>query len=124
MTRLVPSLLRPTRAAILFLSVFWAFGSAAFANLNPGDTQYNPAVNPPFAPSFVLGPVPAAYNLLKATQDFPYDYQAGNPAEAYAGTVTSNVYANGAGQLAFSYVFNNVTPPPPTEITRATINDP
>ena len=50
MSRLVASLSLPARAAILSLFAFWALGSVAFANFNPGDTQYNPQVNPPFAP--------------------------------------------------------------------------
>jgi hypothetical protein len=99
--------------------------SAALANLNPGDAQYNPAVNPPFTPSYTIGPVPPQYSTLVASTSFSYNY-AGTPAEAYSGNAISNVYKNSSGQLAFSYVFNNlnVAGGPRTEITRITINDP
>jgi hypothetical protein len=98
--------------------------------LNPGDTQYNPALNPPFSfftPSYISGPVPAGYWLL-TSRDFPYDY-AGTKDEAFSGFVRSSVYLAFDGTLAFSYVFNNLTPPTPlnpplTDIVRATINDP
>jgi len=102
--------------------------SAAQANLNPGDTEYNPAVVPPLPPpAFTIGPVPASYNVILASTVFPYNYMPGNPAEAYFGSVTSNVYQNNAGQLAFSYVFNNINPggaAPRTDISHVTINDP
>ena len=95
----------------------------------PGDTQYNPsvtAINPSFTPSFTMGPVPAQYNIPVTSNTFNYNF-AGTPAEAYSGHVVSSVFKNSSGQLAFSYVFDNLTPPaggPRTEITHATINDP
>jgi hypothetical protein len=126
----LPHLLsQPMRGLILTLGVLLALESAAVANLNPGDVQYNPtpSVSAFFTPSYTSGGVPAQYSTLVATTSFPYNYQAGNSNETYFGSVTSSVFANGSGQLAFSYVFDNLTPPgnpPPTEITHATINDP
>jgi hypothetical protein len=100
--------------------------SAALANLNPGDTQYYPPVSAafgaPFVPPYAIGPVPASYVQLNSF-NFPYNYMPGNSNEAYLGSVTSNVYQNMAGQLAFSYVFNNnnVVGGPRTEISHVTI---
>ncbi len=112
--------------AITFLLVGGST-SAAFADLNPGDVQFNPAVDPPFTPPFTIGAVPAAYSTPIASTVFPYAYVAGSSNEVYYGSVTSKVFANGSGQLAFSYVFDNLVPPaansPTTEITRVGIND-
>jgi hypothetical protein len=122
MNRLIHSVCRAARLLIVSSIALLAIESAAWANLNPGDTQYNPALSPTFTPSFSIGAVPAAYNTPVASAVFPYNYN-GTPSEAFAGTVTSSVFKNGSGQLAFSYVFTNTTPTP-SEITRATINDP
>ena len=104
--------------------------------LTPGTTEYNPGLSPPFSfftPSFVSGPLATApvakpYNIPVIFHDFPYNYN-GTINGAFAGFVSSSVWANADGQLAFEYVFNNVTPPTPpnpplTDIVRATINDP
>jgi hypothetical protein len=119
-----------------------AIGSTANAvppNLNPGDTQYNPALNPPyqfFSPNYVAGPLPANY-VLVTSAIVPYNYN-GTLNNSFFGNVTTSVYryenvGNPAdplnNTLAFSYVFNNLTPPVPpnpplTDIVRATINDP
>jgi hypothetical protein len=113
-------------AALFFAST----ASAVAPTLNPGDTQYNPALNPPntfFTPSYISGPVPAGYTQL-TFQDFPYAYN-GTKDESFNGFVRSTVYQASNGTLAFSYVFNNLAPtvpvnPPATDIVRATINDP
>src|SRR5262249_20755857 len=78
----------------------------------PGGTVYNPAVNPPFAPNYTVGGVPAAFNTVVAGPTaFPYDYLPGDNSHAYAGTITSTVFMNASGQLAFSYKFNDLVPP-------------
>ena len=96
-------------ACVALLS-FISLTSPASAQLAPGGTVYNPAVVPPFSPGYTLGGVPAAYTLL-TSQVFPYDYVAGSTSEAYFGSVTSAVYKNASGQLAFSYKFNDLVPP-------------
>jgi hypothetical protein len=131
MNRFLHSHARPARVLVLSLCAVWALESSTFANLNPGDVQYNPtpSVSAFFTPSYTSGGVPAAYSIPVDSFSFPYHYQAGNSNETYFGSVTSSVFKNGSGQLAFSYVFNNLIPPvpmnpPATEITHATINDP
>ncbi len=61
------------------------------------------------------------------TANVPYDYN-GTLNNAFSGFVTTSVYRNTTDQtLAFTYVFNNLTPfagAPLTDIVRATINDP
>ncbi len=89
-----------------------ALASSASAQLAPGGTVYNPAVNPPFTPSFTLGPVPAGFNtMVGAPLVSSYDYAMGDNSHAYSGTITSTVFKNAAGQLAFSYKFNDLVPP-------------
>jgi hypothetical protein len=106
-----------------------ALESSARAGLDPGQVEYNPALNPPFAffsPSYVTGPLPADFNHLIVSSNFPYNYD-GHQDGSFFGFVRSSVWANSAGQLAFSYAFNNLNPSPGsplTEIVRATINDP
>jgi hypothetical protein len=111
--------------------------STARADLAAGQVQYDPVLNPPytfFTPNYVAGSVPSDYNTLVVSTTFPYNYN-GQKDGSFFGFVTSSVYANNAGQLAFSYVFNNLKPPPSalnnfdpnpplTDIVRATINDP
>jgi PEP-CTERM motif len=111
--------------------------STARADLGAGQVQYDPVLNPSysfFTPSYVAGPIPSAYNILKASTKFDYNYN-GQKDGSFFGSVTSSVYANSTGQLAFSYVFDNLQPPPSllnnfdpnpplTDIVRATINDP
>ena len=97
--------------------------------LAPGGVQYNPALNPPYAfftPSYTNGPLPPAYHTLIKSTNFPYNYN-GQKDGSFQGFVTSNIWANDAGQLAFTYVFNNQNPAsgsPLTDIVRATLNDP
>ncbi len=89
-----------------------ALATSASAQLAPGGTVYNPAVVPPFAPPYTLGPVPAAFNTVVAGPTaFPYNYVQGDSSHAYSGTITSTVFKNAAGQLAFSYKFNDLVPP-------------
>jgi hypothetical protein len=96
--------------------------------LTPGSTLYNPVLNAPFTPSYIAGSLPAEFNILKATTDFPYNYN-GTLNNSFKGFVHSSVWANAAGALAFTYVFNNLDPSTPenpaplTDIVRATIND-
>src|SRR5260221_4802820 len=113
MNRILHSLVLPARVLVFSLCAAWALGSSTFANLNPGDVQYNPtpSVSTFFTPSYTSGGVPAAYSTLVTSTSFPYNYQAGNSNETYFGSVTSSVFKNGSGQLAFSYVFNNLIPP-------------
>jgi hypothetical protein len=113
------------------------FGSTASAVVGPGQTQYNPALNPPFnffTPSYTAGPLPPQFNIFVASHNFAYNYN-GQKDGSFFGFVTSSVFANNSGQLAFTYVFNNLIPPPSalngfnpnpplTDIVRATINDP
>jgi hypothetical protein len=90
--------------------------------LTPGKSMVNPA-SPlsAVAPIYTAGPVPPAYNILVASTMFPY-----TPGGSFVGFVTSKVFANNAGQLAFSYTFDNLTVPgvAGTDILRATINGP
>jgi hypothetical protein len=115
-------------ACVALLS-FISLSSPASAQLPPGGTVYNPAVVPPFPTAYTLGGVPAAYTLL-TSQVFPYGYLPGNNSEAYFGSVTSSVYKNASGQLAFSYKFNDLVPPAPPDsnqnfdINHVTISDP
>jgi hypothetical protein len=123
------------RTYLIFL-VACGYSAAAYAVIGPGQTQYNPVLNPPFnffTPSYTAGPLPPQFNILVATHNFAYNYN-GTSNGSFFGFVTSNVYANNAGQLAFTYVFNNLKPPPLpengfdpnpplTDIVRATIND-
>ncbi len=134
MNRSSPQAVSCSRLLLACLALL-GLASTASAVVGPGQTQYNPALNPPFnffTPNYTAGPVPAQFNTLIATHNFPYNYNGTNNA-AFFGFVTSNVYANNAGQLAFSYVFNNLAPapsamngfnPPLTDIVRATLNDP
>jgi hypothetical protein len=122
------------RTYLVFL-VASGYSAAAYAVIGPGQMQYNPALNPPFnffTPSYAVGPLPPQFNILVATHNFAYNYNGTNNG-SFFGFVTSSVYANNAGQLAFTYVFNNLAPapapingfnPPLTDIVRATINDP
>jgi hypothetical protein len=87
-----------------------ALASSASAQLAPGGTVYNPAVNPPFSPSYNLGPIPAGFSVVTSMSS-PYDYVQGDNSHAYSGAMVSTVYKNGAGQLAFSYQFNDAVPP-------------
>jgi hypothetical protein len=133
---------KPLAWLILFSAVL-IFASTANAvvptPLDPGVTEYNPALVagfPFFNPNYVAGPLPANYALV-TTAIVPYNYN-GTLNNAFFGNVTTSVYrynnlGNPAdplnGTLAFSYVFNNLTPPVPpnpplTDIVRATINDP
>jgi hypothetical protein len=102
--------------------------ASAAVPLAPGGTVYNPAVVPPFSPGYTPGGVPAAYTLLTSST-FPYNYMPGSANEAYNGSVTSAVYKNASGQLAFSYKFNDLvgTAPDNTvnyDINHVTISDP
>jgi hypothetical protein len=95
-----------------FISML-ALASSASAQLAPGGTVYNPAVVPPFAPPYTAGGVPAAFNTVVAgPTSFPYDYIPGDNSHAYFGSITSTVYKDGSGHLAFSYKFNDNVPPP------------
>ena len=115
-------------AAVFSASMAGAVPPALF----PGTTLYNPSPNPAFfifAPNFyVAGALPANYIFL-TSRDFPYNYN-GTKDNSFSGFVRSAVWQDPAtGQLAFTYVFNNLTPPTPsnppvTDIVRATINDP
>jgi hypothetical protein len=100
--------------------------------LNPGETQYNPALNPPFpffTPPYTAGPLPAIYSVFLISHDFPYNYN-GTKDNSFSGFVRSAVWQDPVTrELAFTYVLNNLTPPfppnpPLTDIVRATINDP
>jgi PEP-CTERM motif len=97
--------------------------------LPPGATLYNQVLNPVvFSPNYITGPLPAAFHVLVASQNFPYNYN-GTLNNSFSGFVQSKVWANDAGALAFTYIFNNLQPPgnenpPLTDIVRATINDP
>jgi hypothetical protein len=128
MNRLDPQAVSCSRLLLACLALL-GLASTASAVVGPGQTQFNPALNPPFSfftPSYTAGPVPAQFNTLVATHNFPYNFNGTNNA-AFFGFVTSSVYANNAGQLAFSYVFNNLAPTPSaplTDIVRATLNDP
>jgi hypothetical protein len=118
--------LASVKFALICVCALLLLPSAALADLNPGDTQYNPQVNPPFNPSFTVGPVPAAYNIPVASMSFPYAFN-GTSSGAYNGSVLSSVFKNSSGQLAFSYVFDNLLPPAGgvrTDISHATVNDP
>ncbi len=122
------------RTCLLFLAAC-SYSAAASAVVGPGQTQYNPVLNPPFnffTPNYAAGPLPAQFNTLVATHNFAYNYN-GTLNGAFFGSVTSSVWANNAGQLAFTYVFNNLAPAPSainnfnptlTDIVRATLNDP
>jgi hypothetical protein len=132
---------KPLALLILFSSVlvFAATASAVVPTpLDPGVTEYNPALNPAFpffTPNYVAGPLPANYALV-TTFNVPYNYN-GTMNNAFFGHVATSVYrynnpGNPAdplnGTLAFGYVFDNLTPPVPpnpplTDIVRATIND-
>ena len=51
------------RAALLQVLVASSLDSIARADLGPGQVQYNPALNPPFAfftPSYISAPLPSA----------------------------------------------------------------
>jgi len=84
-----------------------------------------------FTPDYVSGPLPADYHHLVVSSQFPYNYN-GQLDGSFYGYVTSSVWANDSGQLAFTYIFNNLKPPPNgnnpnpplTDIVRATLNDP
>lgn len=137
MSRLRSPTLLAFRATLLLVLMSSNLDSIARADLLPGQVQYNPALNPPFAfftPSYISAPLPAAFNILVISTNFPYNYD-GQKDGSFFGFVTSSVYTNNLGQLAFSYVFNNLNPPPSalngfsnnpplTDIVRATINDP
>ncbi len=126
-------------AGLIALAALWARPTLANPTgpLNPGSTLYNPVLNPPnteFTPSYITSGLPAEFHTLVATQDFPYNYNA-TLNNAFYGFVQSSVWENDAGALAFTYVFNNLKPPPLavngftenpplTDIVRATINDP
>jgi hypothetical protein len=132
-----------TRRCLFVVAAAAAIGATASAvppNLNPGDTQYNPVLNGPypfFSPNYVAGPLPSPNYGLVTTFDVPYNYN-GTLNNSFFGFVKTSVYryenvGNPAdplnNTLAFSYVFNNLTPPVPpnpplTDIVRATINDP
>jgi hypothetical protein len=120
--------------------IFASTASAVPPNLDPGTTQYNPVLSGPypfFTPSYVAGPLPSPNYALVTSAVVPYNYN-GTLNNSFYGFVTTNVYrytnvGNPAdplnNTLAFSYVFNNLTPlvppnPPLTDIVRATINDP
>jgi hypothetical protein len=117
------------RAALLLVLMASALDSIARADLNPGQVQYNPALSPPFpffTPSYVSGPLPAAFNFPVVSTNFPYNYN-GQKDGSFVGWVTSSIFANAQGQFAFTYVFNNLHPgdgAPLTDIVRATISDP
>lgn len=117
-------------ALMVAVSIVLLMASAATAvtgPLNPGTTEYNPVLSgsfPFFSPSYVSGPIPSGYTLL-TFNDFAYDYN-GTLNNAFQGIVRSSVYVDGSGHLLFSYTFNNqlVAGTSPTDIVRATINDP
>jgi hypothetical protein len=116
------------RAALAMVLGSSALESSARADLAPGQVQYNPALSSFsfFAPSYASGPLPAAFNIPVISTNFPYNYN-GQKDGSFFGWVTSSIFANAQGQLAFTYVFNNLDPgsgAPLTDIVRATINDP
>jgi hypothetical protein len=110
---------------------FAALGVAVLASsawavspLPPGKTLINPASTLAAGSSvFELGGVPATYPSLVASSTFPYNYN-GTTNGAFSGFVSSKVFADAAGELAFSYTFNNLNVPAgsPSDILRATIN--
>jgi hypothetical protein len=122
------SLLQNVVSISIAVTVLACFDPSARANLDPGSVQYNPVLAPSFAfftPSYVNGPLPSAYHNLIITTNFPYNYD-GQKDGSFQGFVTSSIWANDQGQLAFTYQFNNLNPGPGsalTDIVRATIND-
>lgn len=109
---------------VALMAVLLSCASVARAQgpLTPGKSMVNPASPLSAAsPIYTAGGVPAAYNILVASTTFPYT--AGG---AFSGFVTSKVFANNAGELAFSYTFNNLNVPgaAETDILRATVNGP
>jgi hypothetical protein len=108
---------------VALTAVLLGSASAARAQgpLTPGKSMVNPA-SPLSAvsPIYTAGPIPASYNILVASTNFPY-----TPGGSFSGFVVSKVFANNAGQLAFSYTFNNLVVPGAagTDIVRATVND-
>lgn len=127
------SILRTLPSALLSIVALFSLSARARADLAAGGTQYNPATGAaafalPTFPTGVAGAFPAGYVQIDSAV-FPFNY---NPAtaplgvEAFNGTVTSKVYKNLAGQLAFSYVFNNVNPvlTANTDLVHVTIDDP
>jgi hypothetical protein len=121
-------ILSTARISIIALSALCVLASAAHANLNPGDTQYNPVLNAALTPKYTSSAAPeATYNIPVTTLTSNYNYVPSNANEAYFGSITTTVRANGAGQLLFEYKLNNLQPPgnvPSTRIDRFTINDP
>jgi hypothetical protein len=102
-----------------------SLATSASAQLAPGGTVYNPALpNPPFTPDYTVGGVPAAFNTVVAGPTaFQYDYVPGDNSHAYFGTITSTVFKNASGQLAFSYKFNDLVPATaPDSATNADLN--
>jgi len=129
MNRVVKQLTFGALVSILILLARPALGNPT-GPLNPGSTLYNPVLNPViFTPSYITGPFPAAeFHIPVANHDFPTNYN-GTINGSFDGVVRSSVWANDAGALAFTYVFENLKPlvpenPPLTDIVRATINDP
>lgn len=120
------------RNALIALIALAALAQAAvYANVNPGDTEYNPVLNsPPFylTPNYTSGAAPeATYNIPVTSLTSNYNYVPSNPTEAYFGSITTTVRSNGGGQLLFEYELNNLKPPgnpPATQIDRFTTNDP
>lgn len=92
--------------------------SAEATPLPPSTTVFNPDVGGG-GPFFSVGPIPAAYSTsVIGPTTFPF-------AGAFTGRTVSQVFADGSGQLAFTYQFFhdvNVSVVEP-EIIRATIND-
>jgi hypothetical protein len=116
------------RAALALVLASSALESRARADLAPGQVQYNPALSSYtfFTPSYGSGSLPPEFNIPVISTDFPYNYN-GQKDGSFSGWVTSSIWANSNGQLAFTYVFNNRNPAagaPLTDIVRATINDP
>lgn len=125
--------------APVFLALFsGALTSHASAQLSPnGGFVYNPVLAPSFSfftPSYISGPLPANFSTLVVSTQFPYNYN-GQKDGSFYGYVTSSIWQDPATQkLAFTYVFNNLKPPPLpengfnpnpplTDIVRATLND-
>jgi hypothetical protein len=117
-------------SAALFLA---STASAVPPALTPGSTLYynntaNNAADGMFAPNFyVSAPLPANFDTLLTSIDFPYNYN-GTINNSFSGFVRSAVWQDHiTKQLAFTYVLNNLAPPsanpPATDIVRATIND-
>jgi hypothetical protein len=114
--------------ALFSAALFAVLPAKSFAVPNPlppGASLDKPGTVPALLPPYYTsGPIPANFTVPVASMNFPYLFN-GTSNGAFLGSVLSQVWMDpNTLKLAFSYRFDNLNVGNPTDIVRATIDDP